>query len=436
VLSVEIGSFTVKYVERRGELMRHGKNVGEKGQALILIVFAILGLFGLTALAVDGGNAYSERRAAQDAADSAALAGALAKARGGDISATALAAAATNGFVNNGAASVVTTSIADSPAGVCPGNQAGKDITVQITATVPTYFAPVIGVRSVTNKVAATSRSCDSYIAPPFNGNAIVALSPTGVDFDASGTPGWSVTGGGIFSNSSSTPSTTCRGAANVSSPSITAVGTVSAQCASGAGTVANGAKQYAVSDYADSLPRVPACDGTSYVSGGLVHPEANKDGSTVAFNGNMQFAAGLYCVTNSPGPFHGQISGSGVTFFIVPTNFSLKFNGGGNLTASAPSGNVEYSGVLMFSAPRITGGVLQQTQSIDLRGNGNGDVKGSIILPSADITMFGNSGTHGFNSQIIGYQVDSGGTADINIHYNAGDGYQVQYPFMVSLIR
>ncbi len=408
----------------------------EKGQALILIVFGIVGLVGLTALAVDGGIAYSDRRSAQNAADTAALAGALAKARGNDIAPAAQTIAATNGYTNNGTASVVTVAVADSPSGVCPGNQAGKDITVEITSTVKTYFAPVIGVGSVTNKVSATSRSCDSYIAPPFNGNAIVALAPSGIGFDASGTPDWTITGGGIFTNSSSSPAARCKGAADVSAPSLTAVGNVGAQCAAEIPMTTTGAHQYTFSEYQSLFPRSPACDGTATTSGGVWLAESGMDGSRVAFNGDMVFTPGIYCVTNSPGPFHGQISGTGVTFYIMSSNFNLKFNGGGNLTASAPTWNTEYKGVLMFSAPQVSGGSLQQTQEIDLRGNGNADVTGSIIMPSADVTMFGNSGSHGFDSQIIGYQVDSGGNADITIDYHAGNGYQLQQPFMLSLIR
>src|SRR5512135_793344 len=49
----------------------------QRGQALILIVLAIVGMVGLTGLAIDGGNAYSDRRHAQNAADTAALAAAL-----------------------------------------------------------------------------------------------------------------------------------------------------------------------------------------------------------------------------------------------------------------------------------------------------------------------------------------------------------------------
>lgn len=51
----------------------------EKGQALILIVAAIVGLVAMTAVAIDAGNSFSDRRHAQNAADTAALAAALAK---------------------------------------------------------------------------------------------------------------------------------------------------------------------------------------------------------------------------------------------------------------------------------------------------------------------------------------------------------------------
>src|SRR5512139_3941755 len=53
----------------------------ERGQALILIAFAAIALFAITGLAIDGSHKYSDRRHAQNAADTAAMAAALAKAR-------------------------------------------------------------------------------------------------------------------------------------------------------------------------------------------------------------------------------------------------------------------------------------------------------------------------------------------------------------------
>jgi uncharacterized membrane protein len=50
----------------------------EKAQSMLLIAVAMLALLGLTAIAIDGGNVYRDRRQAQNAADNAALAAAAA----------------------------------------------------------------------------------------------------------------------------------------------------------------------------------------------------------------------------------------------------------------------------------------------------------------------------------------------------------------------
>ena len=56
----------------------------ESGQALVIIALAAIGLFGITGLAIDGTAKFSDRRHAQNAADAAALAGALGKGAGDD----------------------------------------------------------------------------------------------------------------------------------------------------------------------------------------------------------------------------------------------------------------------------------------------------------------------------------------------------------------
>jgi Flp pilus assembly protein TadG len=407
----------------------------EKGQALILIVFGIVALIGMTGLAIDGGNAYSDRRNAQNAADTAALAGALAHTHATDMAAAAQDRATSNGYNGTGT-NVVTVTVADTASGICPGNQTGKDVTVQITSNVKTFFATVLGVSTITNKVTASARSCDTYIAPMFGGNAIVGLSPTGTDFSTAGTPDFNVTGGGIFSNSSSSPSAGCSGAATVESPSVTTVGgTTSFSCGTTIGTTTTGATPYLLSDYLTTLPPPPACDGTAYQSAGNWYPQAGKDGSQVAISGDMTFTPGLYCISNSPGQYHGNLVAIGVTFYIMNSNFTWDFNGGGNIQASGGLGR--YKGVLLFSSPKVSGGALQQTQVVDLHGNGNAVVKGSIILPSATVTMYGNSGTNnGYDTQVIGYQVSAGGSAAVRDNYNAGDNYQPPQPYTVSLIK
>ncbi|MDL1910300.1 hypothetical protein FBQ81_06340 [Chloroflexi bacterium CFX6] len=413
-----------------------GFHFSEKGQALILITLGIIALTGFTALAIDGGRAFEERRHAQNAADTAALAGALAHSRDEDIVSAAQARATSNGYDDDGASNDVIVTVTDTASGVCPAGRPGKEIKVDITTTIDTTFARVLGRNTMTNTVSATARSCGSHTGSPFDGNAIVSLAPSGRGYDGTGTPDWNIIGGGIFSNSNSSEAAYCNGAADITAPSVAVVGGVNFDCHGvNIGSTNTDATQLSYADYAGLFPRQPACNGTAYQSGGVWYPQSNADGSRVAWNGDMHFAPGLYCVTNNPGPFHGQITGSEVTFYIMSANFSMRFNGGGNLTASAPTSG-EYKGVLLYLAPQVSNGVLLNTQELDMRGNGTGDVTGTIIAPSADVTMFGNSGTGAFDAQIIGYHVDSGGNANIVIDYSANNNYQVTVPQTLSLIE
>ncbi len=50
--------------------------VAERGQIIILVALGLVALLGMTALIIDGGNAWAQRRGTQNATDSAALAGA------------------------------------------------------------------------------------------------------------------------------------------------------------------------------------------------------------------------------------------------------------------------------------------------------------------------------------------------------------------------
>lgn len=413
------------------------RRIPEKGQALILIALAAVGLFAFAGLAIDGSRAYSDKRHAQNAADTAALAGALAYARGTSITDAAQARAISNGY-DGLDHSDVTIRIDDSPPGVCPAHTEGKDITVTIVSQIDTTFARIIGRTQVTNAVTATARTCGSYTGPPFDGNVIVTLAPSGKGYDGTGTPDWIIEGGGIFSNSTSSDAAYCNGSTAITAPSITVVGMTDLRChgLNITTTTTNAPPYTSYESIAGLLPPEPACDGTATLSAGKWYPEPGTDGSRVAFNGTMDFAPGLYCVTNSPGPYHGELTGEDVTFYVMNPDFSMTFNGSGNsFNATAPTtGN--YRGVLMYLAPQVDGnGNLIQTQELDLRGNGSGDISGTIIAPSANVTLFGNS-TGVLNTQVIGYHVDSGGTANIHLKYHVEDNYQTALPIKLMMLK
>src|SRR5512138_3253799 len=91
----------------------------ERGQALILITLAAIGLFAFAALAIDGSKVYSQKRHAQNAADTSVLAAALAKARGNDPIAAARARATSNGFTDGVNNTLVLVNICNDP-GLAP----------------------------------------------------------------------------------------------------------------------------------------------------------------------------------------------------------------------------------------------------------------------------------------------------------------------------
>ncbi len=149
----------------------------QKGQALILIAFAAVGLFAFTALAIDGSRAFSDKRHAQNTADTSVMAAALAEIRTpGNATAkftagrnAALARAVSNGYNNNGALNVVVAntnavivelcSNTNVTHAACEGMPAGADsseyIRVRIVSYLPTTFARIIGRQTITNAAEA-----------------------------------------------------------------------------------------------------------------------------------------------------------------------------------------------------------------------------------------------------------------------------------------
>ena len=425
----------------------------EKGQALIIITFAAVIMMGFTALAIDGARAFEDKRHAQNAADTSALAGALTYSRlvdpkaaesviNNEITTAAFNRASENGYADQNAPGVrdVTVTITNISGSVCPANLQGKEIKVDITTTINTSMARVLGRTTMTSSVTATARACGTYSGPPFPGSAIVSLAPHGKAYDGTGTPDWNITGGGIMSNSSDADAAYCNGAADITVPSVSVVGGAKFLCHGvniGDGDdLTTGISQYTAESMAAFLPRPPACDGTASFSSGQWTPQAGKDGSKVSWTTDAHFAPGLYCVQNSPGPFHGLISGSEVTFYIMQQNFSMTSNGAGQIVATAPSSG-EYKGILIFSkAFTDANGNLLNSQTFELAGNGSAAMRGSIILPSASVKIFGNGTGDSYKSQIIAYNVNSGGSSNISIEYNPNTIYQTTVPYSLSLLK
>jgi Putative Flp pilus-assembly TadE/G-like len=405
----------------------------------------------LTALAIDGGNAFADRRSAQSAADNAALAGALAKVTGQNINNAALTITRDNNRADG------TVTIQNPPGPGCNGttpnivivndpwglhhDELSYYVQVVIRSSVNTFFGPVIGINQVHSCVQAIAHGKPELTFPPFAGNAIVGLDPNGNSFDSgqSNSAWWKISGGGIFANHNAHS----KNSDSVTFPDgkcVTSVGTTSGFACTPVGQ--NRADLFinypsAVMTLIASQWPTPLCNGTAFLGpDGMIHPEAGKDGSVVdRFEG--VFAPGLFCFPDANGnggvvSYDPSVNGlGGVTFYISDPDFTRKFAGSGSyLNASAPTSGI-YKGLLIFGPITPT----PCTQNLEIRGNGTTPFVGTVFLPSACLDYRGN-GTAGVNSQFIGYDITSNGTADVVVAYNPNDGGQITQPAFVGLTK
>lgn len=109
----------------------------ESGQAIVLIVLVIFVVLGFAALAIDAGTVYSNRRAAQTAADAAALSAAYSLCEGDsptDIAAAARQIASTNGYTDTtGTTGDVQVSVNNPPTtGTYSGDSTRVEVVIKV----------------------------------------------------------------------------------------------------------------------------------------------------------------------------------------------------------------------------------------------------------------------------------------------------------------
>ena len=405
------------------------KKNSEKGQALILIALAIVGLIGMTALAVDGGNAYAERRRAQNAADTTALDAALAKVRGGNLYTEGLARASSNNFVDTDYSAGssdpnINVQINNPPTS---GPYSGNDqyIQVFITAKVNTFFGPVIGITSVTNKVEAVARATPSSTSPMFFGNAIVSLSPHDCKaMTYQGNADANVVGGGLYVNSDCSNSAFFNNSssAQLTAPCLQAVGGITYK----PGSINTGG---CINTGVSTLPSViypnPTCSGNASQSGSTLSP-GNYSG-TFPPSGVTQLDPGIYCVDgNFRMNAHDTLNGSNVV--IVMNTGDVRWNGGAEINLQAPTSG-PYAGLLIYMPPT-------NDNEIQINGNSDSGFTGTILAPSSPITINGTGGASGLHSQIVGYTVDISGTSNTYILYDDGNNYDAPTNPTVELVQ
>lgn len=400
-------------------------NKTEKGQVLLLMVFGLVGLIALTGLAIDGGNAFSDRRQAQNAADAAALAAAMAKANNdAGFANVGYARAASNDYQDDALHDV--TVVSPPTSGFYAGNS--EYVQVTITSTVETYFAPIVGVNTVTNLVQAVARGRPATTQPIALGNAIVALRQSGCSVVwSNGGPTVRVEGGGIFVNSSD-PDCAFRqnGSGTLTAPSMSIAAGGGATYDSGHVILTDPVIHSVppISDIAtmfDGIP-TPTCDEDAELEDG-VWSAGNVDGSDLS--GDVTLSPGIYCIEGdwiSNG--NDDISGEGVLLYMK--NGELRWNGNGALRLSAMTTG-DYAGLLIYQP-------WSNTNPMTINGNNNNELVGTIIAPHSDVYISGTAAANGLQTQVVGYTVQFGGNGLADITYDDEQQYDLQIPPSVEL--
>jgi hypothetical protein len=414
----------------------------EKGQALILITLAAVGLFAFAALAIDGSMAFSNKRHAQNAADTAALAGALAYARGNDIQTAALARAQANGYQNvtGDTSTVVTVAVTAAPIEDCPGNAPGVDVTVNIDSYINTTFSKVIGRQQIESGATAVSRACGFKYASMFDGNAIVGLKPdsTGgcaIDTGNSNSKDWTTRGGGVFSNG-------CLEHPNgtLTIPNDKCITTVGYANTSGGGThncVQQSQTSLVYAFPADITPLMPTDPCTGAITSGTY-----AGGGKVPTSGQTTFTNGVFCISDFD-TLDAHIELNNATLYVTDTSFSTRFNGGGNTgffgtatRAGTYSGSDTYAGYYLIVKLLSKAAADRCDQYFDFRGNGNLQMVGTILAPSTCLDYRGNSTGYSTHSQMILYKFTGNGNASIDVTYNADENHRIPVNPSISLLE
>lgn len=431
----------------------------EKGQALVLIVLAAVGLFAFAALAIDGSAVFSDRRHSQNASDTAAFAAALALTRnpGSDWVQTAKDRALSNGYDESDGVTRVYVRLCSTPMttdeGVsltCQGLPAGADaseyVHVYIKSVVNMTFARVIGRQQVTNYTDAVVRATQPEITSWFDGKALVSTmegcrSP-GDNFDpfvVGGNGTTVVNNSGIFVNSNCDPAFTDNGNSNLvtTSEGVCVVGGVpndvsgvSPYPTENCGTQID-LNRYVLPDpssYCSQAGTITESGGEYVATPGSFNTSGNQTFPNVSPSGTLKLQRGVYCLHNGMSlnanwTFTTDLDGDGahdsdtegVLFYVPDGDFSL--NGGSTFTVHAisstaggiPSSLLNY---LIYIPPT-------NEADVTITGNNGSEFIGTILSPTSHCTLNGSGNTFSLDTQIICYNTTITGGGYIDITYN-----------------
>jgi len=388
--------------QSRRELRKYRR---DRGQALVVVAFAMVALLGFVGLGIDLGYLRYTRRQLQVLADAAALAGAQQLTACTANNCTPVQKAAQNALTENGfTGSTLETQCASGSGGLlltvnnppCYLGSKTSDphygdnhyVEVVVSKQTPTYFSRIFGVNSETLTARAEATL-------PGGGSCLFALSPSGTaitlilgDFTSScGVVDESAEGGGFLSGA-----LVCL-IGIFDAPYIGVVGGDTFICATGGGAspttnihtpnpadplaylqpgLASGAPSPSTCGTSTSSPYTGHNGPLTINSTATLNPGTYCGGLTISPGANVTMNPGIYTLTSTSGSNGGlsidagtTVTGNGVGFYNYGPNGGVNFLfsslTAGNVTLTAPNSTncsgcaSAWQGILFYQDPQDT---------------------------------------------------------------------------------
>ncbi|WP_422931162.1 DUF7305 domain-containing protein [Singulisphaera sp. PoT] len=393
---------------------------GRRGTVAVVAVICLVPLIGVLAFVLDGGLQMAIRRQVQAAADATAHAAACSlytnssTGHGLDPNGTAkraaLAIAADNGYNNDGTHSVVTINIPPT-SGIFAGVSGYAEVTVKRNQ--PRTFSAIWG----SGTLPITARAVARGTFAPYSTAGILLLDPSSAGALTVSGGGRAVSNAAIQVNSSNVGAVNANNTGYVKAPLISIVGNYKTS-SSGylSGTVATAAS--AVSNPLSSLA-APSTAGLT--TRGSIPTYGTYTMNPGIYNGGVSIGGGM-TVTMNPGIYYmksgsfqinngATVTGNGVTIYVDNGGGQFSFQGGGNITLSAPTSGA-YAGIVMFQD-------ANSTKPISIANGSTTTITGTIYAPGAAVSLAGGSSNSQYGSQVIAKTMNISNNANFSTNFS-----------------
>lgn len=393
----------------------------QSGNVLIITGIVMPVLVGMAGLATDTVQWSLWKRELQRQADSAAIAGASAKAEGASVTDAATVEIDRHSFATLTSAPIIENA---PTSGSYAGNNNAVRVVLQTTQRLP--FSGMF-------MSAAPTTHSEATAAVVANGNyCVISLeSSTNAGITMQGNASVNM-GCGMATNSQAANAVVAGGSSSIYATPIAAVGGLSASSNYSTGTQLLPYSLTQPDPFANlPQPILPSCSGQLNVAPSQTRTVSNPTGVAcyrgMDLKGTVNFDPGIYYIDGGSLSFGSQtvVAGAGVTFILTSSSAdtnpssiaTVNMNGGATVNLTPPTSGT-YSGILFYQDRRAL-----DSGTNTINGNASSHMEGGFYFPSQAMSFSGDSGMDTSCIQLVSKRVTFIGNNHIANNCPAGPG-------------